>query len=198
MGTRLRSTYLRAICATAVVAGLQSAVVNAETAGASAPTTGASQVATVPSANASHPDLASAPTTSAVTSSDVSPPISAEERIARYTWWLTLFTAVLAVSTIGLWWMARGQSKDMKKSIEAANDSVAVARESVQISKHAVAAAKISADAAQKTVGLAFLSQRAYLFAESMTQNANEWYRGIDDHFVWSFRFTNHGRTSFM
>jgi hypothetical protein len=48
----------------------------------------------------------------------------ADERLAQYTFWLTIFTGILAVSTIGLWcvtWRSGiKQSRDMEASIAVA------------------------------------------------------------------------------
>jgi len=56
---------------------------------------------------------------------DESTKIGTDERIAVYTWWLAIFTGVLAVSTVGLWivtWRsARSQSLDMQRSLRIAN-----------------------------------------------------------------------------
>jgi hypothetical protein len=62
-----------------------------------------------------------------------------DERLARYTLWLMLFTGVLAASTIGLWivtWLgARRQARDMEGSITAAKDSADAAREANSLAR---------------------------------------------------------------
>src|ERR1700680_4781924 len=51
---------------------------------------------------------------------------SVDERIARYNFWLTIMTGVLAISTLALWietrLAGRRQSRDMKASIDLARD----------------------------------------------------------------------------
>jgi hypothetical protein len=47
-----------------------------------------------------------------------------EQRLAVYTLWLAIFTGVLAVSTVGLWWVTwrsgLRQSREMRQSVEVA------------------------------------------------------------------------------
>ena len=67
-----------------------------------------------------------------------------DAKLVNYTMMLAVFTAVLAISTIGLWWVTKGlrdfaaeQAKDMKSSIavakQSANAAEAVARSAVAV-----------------------------------------------------------------
>src|SRR5262249_47358178 len=57
-----------------------------------------------------------------------------EEKVATYTLWVAICTAVLAVSTIGLWFVTwtggRRQSREMKASIAVAEQSASAAQNS--------------------------------------------------------------------
>jgi hypothetical protein len=53
----------------------------------------------------------------------------ADERVARYTLWLTIFTGVLAVSTIGLWVVTWRGARVAKDSADAAKGANVLARE---------------------------------------------------------------------
>jgi len=70
-----------------------------------------------------------------------SPGTSADERIAEYTWWLSLFTFVLAVSTIGLWitgiWAYVTQTSDTRRSLKIAKESADTARDTLIASHRA-------------------------------------------------------------
>lgn len=52
---------------------------------------------------------------------------STDEALADYTLWLMVFTGVLAVSTVGLWWTTRrgirDQARDMQRSIKASENT---------------------------------------------------------------------------
>jgi hypothetical protein len=67
---------------------------------------------------------------------NVSDAENTDDRIARYTLWLTLFTGILAVSTIGLWgvtWRAGiRQSHDMERAIIESRRSADVAMQSLR------------------------------------------------------------------
>jgi hypothetical protein len=67
---------------------------------------------------------------------------SADERIAEYTFVLDVFTALLAISTIGLWvvtWRSGiKQSRDMAKSLAIASRGAAAAMISAETAKRAI------------------------------------------------------------
>lgn len=73
---------------------------------------------------------------------EVSEAEKADERLARYTLWLTIFTGVLAISTIGLWivtWRSGvRQSSDMQTSIKAANLSAKAAERAADVAERAL------------------------------------------------------------
>jgi hypothetical protein len=66
-------------------------------------------------------------TNNAKTEADhITKPETTDDRLAQYTLWLAIFTGVLSVSTIGLWFVTwRGgirQSADMQATIALARD----------------------------------------------------------------------------
>jgi hypothetical protein len=77
--------------------------------------------------------------------SDVLTPKDIDDRLARYTLWLVVFTAVLAASTILLWIETRRAGKRQSHDMEA---SVRVANRSAQAAEGAANAADLSAKAA--------------------------------------------------
>ena len=68
-------------------------------------------------------------------SKEIVPAKEVEDRLATYTLWLVIFTAVLAVSTIGLWvvtWRSGvRQSRDMENAIAAAQEANRISREGI-------------------------------------------------------------------
>ncbi|WP_423414316.1 hypothetical protein RLW55_12015 [Hyphomicrobium sp. B1] len=62
--------------------------------------------------------------------------------VAFFTLWLTVFTAVLAISTIGLWivtWRASvAQARDMDRSIKATADSADAAKKSAEVAERSL------------------------------------------------------------
>jgi hypothetical protein len=61
-----------------------------------------------------------------------------DDPVAFYTLWLTAFTGVLCVATIGLYHAARGQSHDIKSSINIAENSAKAAEKSADIAERAL------------------------------------------------------------
>lgn len=127
------------------------------------------------------------------TTQDESTKGATDERIALYTLWLTLLTAVLAISTVGLWRIAlvgmRAQSRDMKESLRIADASA----------KATVAAA----DAATASSRLALEVERARLIVVldkhnvGILKNAAQGPDGgwLPDAIRFGFKFRNYGRT---
>jgi hypothetical protein len=66
----------------------------------------------------------------------------AEERLAKYTLWLTLMTGILAASTVGLWivtWRSGvRQFGDMQASVAVARDAARASRDQVELSRNAM------------------------------------------------------------
>src|ERR1700733_2074772 len=65
-----------------------------------------------------------------------------DEAIARYTYWLTICTAVLAIATTFLWIYAAKQSKDMKESVAIARESMETSVASLRLSRRGFMAVK--------------------------------------------------------
>jgi hypothetical protein len=63
-------------------------------------------------------------------------PTSADERLASYTAWLTGFTGVLAIGTLGLLWIARQQGKQIEREfISTFRPKLRIRRVSIQATK---------------------------------------------------------------
>jgi hypothetical protein len=76
---------------------------------------------------------------------DVSAPKSTEDALAQYTLWLVVFTAVLALSTIGLWLqttrLAEGaevQAADIRAQIKATEDMARASQQSANAADKAI------------------------------------------------------------
>jgi hypothetical protein len=98
-----------------------------------------------------------------------------EDRLATYTLWLAIFTAVLAVSTIGLWivtWRSGvRQSRDMENAIAAAQEANRISREGI------------------------IAEQRAWLTAGDLNIESEPVYEKSGITIVVSVQITNRGKT---
>ena len=65
----------------------------------------------------------------------ISPPVSADERIADYTLALAIFTLVLGISTVGLWITG---SRDAKAALEIAQSTAAATKQNAASAESAV------------------------------------------------------------
>jgi hypothetical protein len=109
-------------------------------------------------------------------------------KLAAGVSFLALLSAIAAVA-IAVW------------AAEAARDTVTHAASQADSAKEAARAAAVSATtsgvsavAAQDAVRLEFISERAHVFLEHIAHNSEEWRHG-QKHFIWEYRFANHGKT---
>jgi len=97
-----------------------------------------------------------------------------DDPMIHYTFWLMIFTGVLAISTIGLWFVTFLAGKDTKKAADAAQKSADVAEKTVET----------IADTAQKQL-------RAYVF----TKLDNKFTISSDDILSVTIQIKNFGQT---
>lgn len=111
-----------------------------------------------------------------------SPKENAEEAIARYNKWLTIFTAILAVATIGLGFATVGLYFTGEKQIGVAKQSADAAQASAKIARGALIA-----------------TERAFVFLDELFPEWNIRPRGFQKHeftrFIYKPRWRNSGST---